>query len=90
LSGGQFTSFGFPKAVYTQPAKINTAGNIVGWYKLSDDVSHGFVLINGSYTAINFPNAAGTQALGMNDLGEIVGMYFDTAGKTNGFYAVKQ
>ena len=36
LSGGEFSSFDFPDAIFTQAWKINSAGQIVGRYKRTD------------------------------------------------------
>ena len=90
LSGGRFTSFNPPKAIYTQPIRINASGQIVGRYQSSDGAMHGFLLSNGTYTSIDYPNATGTEVNGINDLGEIAGQWVDTANNTHGFYAVKQ
>jgi probable HAF family extracellular repeat protein len=49
LSGGRFTSYSYPKSIYSRTLGINLAGQIVGQYQSSDGKMHGYLLSNGSY-----------------------------------------
>jgi uncharacterized membrane protein len=77
LRGGEFTSFDYPGAVRTHALKINSRGQIVGWYVTTDRVSHNFLLSNGTFTSIDYPGAGrtGTDAAGINARGDIVSSY---------------
>jgi uncharacterized membrane protein len=77
LRGGEFTSFDFPGAVRTHALKINSRGQIVGWYVTTDRVSHNFLLSNGTFTSIDYPGAGNTggDAAGINARGDIVSSY---------------
>ncbi len=76
-----------PGATSTKAFRINARGDIVGRYKDSSDIPHGFLRsADGTFTApIDVPAATnGTVARGINARGDIVGRYFDSAG-SHGF-----
>jgi len=52
-------------AVFTEGEGINDRGDIVGLYRSSDGVTHGFLLRDGNFTSINNPGAAYTDARGV-------------------------
>ena len=54
---------------------INKAGQIVGTYRDSNGVDHGFLYSHGAYTTLNYPGALDTAALSINDAGQVVGYY---------------
>ncbi len=87
LSRGQFNSFDFPGAIFTQVWRINPAGQIVGRYRGADGRFHMFLLSKDNFTPIDFPGAANTggDAGGINPRGDIVGTYADTRGNIHGF-----
>ena len=66
----------YPGAAATTLFGINARREIVGTYRDSENVSHGFVLRGGVFTTIDVPNAAGTDARGINPAGDIVGGYW--------------
>jgi probable HAF family extracellular repeat protein len=76
-AGGGFalSSIDVPGAVRTQAQGINDRGSIVGLYRSSDGVAHGFLLRDGDFTSINYPGAAYTDARGINAQGDMVGTY---------------
>jgi uncharacterized membrane protein len=80
-----FTSFDFPGATYTKAQKINSNGDIVGFYEDASGDQYGFLLKGGVYTSIHYPNAIQTSALGINDKDSIVGEFEDSKGKNHGF-----
>jgi hypothetical protein len=84
--GPTFTTIDFPGAVSTQLWGINPAGDIVGFYTLSDTSSHGFLLSGQNFTPIDFPGSAVTMLWGINAGGDIVGEYASTlTGPHTGF-----
>ena len=65
---------------------INTAGQIVGWYKDSSGAQHGLLYSNGTYTTLSDPlGTNGTAGQGINDGGQIAGYYYDSSGVEHGF-----
>ncbi len=74
-SGFALSSIDVPGAVRTQVQGINDSGSIVGLYRSSDGVAHGFLLRDGDFTSLNYPGAAYTDARGINAQGDIVGTY---------------
>lgn len=69
-----FTAIDVPGAAYTEPAAINTAGDIVGSFgqNTSSD-STGFLLKNGVFSYFSYPGENVTNAYGINDSDVIVG-----------------
>ena len=70
-----FVTVDYPGAVWTVPSAINNAGQIVGYYKDSSGIRHGFLLNAGVYSTIDCPSpyTQGSAATGINNLGQIVG-----------------
>jgi probable HAF family extracellular repeat protein len=65
---------------------INDAGQIVGGYRDSSGIPHGFLYSGGVYTTINDPlGTNGTFAFGINNKSQIVGEYIDSSGIPHGF-----
>jgi probable HAF family extracellular repeat protein len=86
-SGGTFSNIGVPGAILTSPSGINSAGQVVGFYDITDNVNHhGFLFLDGSFSTIDVPGATATQALGINDMGQIVGTYSDAGGEHGFLY----
>ena len=50
-----YTSFSYPGQTNTQPAGINDAGTIVGFYAAANDVNYAFSLSNGIYSTLTGP-----------------------------------
>ena len=55
---------------------INNDGTVVGRYKDSSGIFHGFVY-DGASSTLDLPGYFKTQAMGINDAGKIVGMSYD-------------
>ncbi len=71
-----YTSIDFPSAMETTAVGINDAGDIVGSFKDSSNLYHGFLFHDGAYTSIDYPGASqGTFPAGINSIGQIVGTY---------------
>ena len=79
LSGSNFTSIAFPKAVEATYANgINKWSTVAGYYidTIGIGNAHGFKRFsNGSFMTLNYPGAQQTFATGINDNGAIVGYY---------------
>ncbi len=73
FSQGTYTRFDVPNGSNTSLNGINSAGDIVGLYTVSDNTYHGFLYRSGVYTTIDYPGAGGTQLSGINDVDQIVG-----------------
>jgi uncharacterized membrane protein len=75
LNGDAFATIDFPGASITEPWKVNSRGEVVGFYVDTIGMTHGYLRSSGEFTSIDFPGAADTEALGINSSGEIVGGY---------------
>lgn len=86
ISSG-FATIDPPGSILTTAWSINYSYNVVGTFKDSAGVSHGFLLNDGGqqYSTIDFPNAASTGLTGINQQGQMAGIYIDAAGKQHGF-----
>jgi uncharacterized membrane protein len=89
LSSGQFDPFDPPDSVHTEAVRINSHGNIVGYYQSADNTFHAFLRHDEIFTTVDFPGARDTGnptgLIGINDFGDIVGSYDDAAGRRHGF-----
>jgi len=82
---GVFTSFDPPGAVSSTASTVNPSGAVVGAYRDSGGVTHGYLLYHGTFTTIDFPGSVFTFAGGNNPEGDIIGIYFDTGGVGHSF-----
>ena len=84
--GGTKTTFAFAGASATFAYAMNDKDQVVGEYKDSGNVFHGYFRdSSGTLTAINVPGALTTTASGINNIGWITGSYTDGAGVRHGF-----
>ena len=93
LHDGHLTTLQFPGSSYTQALGINDHGEIVGDYRDSSGLTHGFVLTDPlstlNWQTVDDPSGVGSTVVnGVNDAGELVGFYVDSAGNTNGMLAI--
>ena len=70
-----FTTLDAPDSVFTQAGGINNSGQIVGTFRYTDGVDHGFLLSGGGYTTLDPPGSLNSSAEGINDTSQIVGTY---------------
>ena len=97
-ANGTITEFDFPGAPTTtghrgtSPTSINANGDIVGFYRGIDDVSHGFLRTasNENFVSFDVPAAGtaatqGTTPFSVNASGMITGSYRDSSGVRHGF-----
>jgi hypothetical protein len=97
-ANGTITEFDFTGAPTTtahrgtSPTSINANGDIVGFYRGIDDVSHGFLRTasNENFVSFDVPAAGtaatqGTTPFSVNASGMIAGSYRDSSGVHHGF-----
>jgi hypothetical protein len=84
--GTNWTPLDYPSASETPLAAGIYGNNVVGTYRDSSNILHGFLYddIAKSYTPLNFPGANVTEAGGIYG-GDIVGSYFDASNALHGF-----
>jgi len=76
----------FPGAADTGAFGINSRGDIVGAYDLTQPITHGFAFQNGQFRPIDSPFGSQTEVLSINDFGDMAGVaYDDPNGPTHGF-----
>ena len=82
---GAFNSFDPPGAVSDEASTVNPSGAVVGAYKDSGGVTHGYLLYHGTFVTTDFPGATFTFDGGNNPEGDIIGAWTDSGGVTHGF-----
>ena len=87
LSGGTFTGYDVPGAIFTAVLSINNPGDFTGTFS-NDDVTQGaFVSVGGTLTLFSVPAAPFTLAYDINDSKRlVVGYYIDASGILHGYY----
>jgi hypothetical protein len=94
---GNITPFDAPgagttNAQGTSVQRINSTGQIAGYYADSSTVFHGFLRSpDGTFAIFDAPDAAqtsglGTIATGINSAGQVVGYYLDSSELVHGFF----
>jgi hypothetical protein len=73
----KFTAVEYPGVPNTAVFALNNLGDIVGRYRGTDDVRHGFMRHKGVYTTIDDPSAPHTFLNAINDVGQILGYTWD-------------
>ena len=71
----------------TSASGINNSDEVVGTYRDSSGLAHGFVYNQGTFTTLDDPNAApgSTFGVGINNNGVVSGYYVDPSGHYHGF-----
>jgi hypothetical protein len=82
---GVFTSFDPPGAVSSTASTVNPSGTVVGAYRDSGGVTHGYQLYHGTFTTNDFPGSIFTFDGGNNPEGNIIGAWTDTGNVTHAF-----
>ena len=82
-----YSFFAVPGAMQysTSLDSINDRGQIVGFFRDSSGVYHGFLKQGETYTAIDVPGATGTLPLGINNSGTVVGQFANLSDMPEGF-----
>ena len=69
---------------------LNNAGQTVGFYQDSNEISHGVIVQDGELTQFDFPGAAETEIFGVSESGLLIGDIFDADGAIHGFVGDEQ
>src|SRR5262245_7043919 len=87
LSGGTFTGFDVPGAVFTAVLSINNPGDFAGTFVDSSGIQQAFVSVGGTLTSFSVPGAPATLAYDITDSKRlVVGYYVDASGILHGQY----
>jgi uncharacterized membrane protein len=87
LSGGTFTEYDVPGAVFTAVLSINNPGDFTGTFSNDNVTQQAFVNIGGTLTLFSVPGASATLAYDINDSKRlVVGYYVDASGILHGYY----
>ncbi len=81
-AGTDLVKIAVPGALATEPAGMNSSGDVVGIY---EDGQHyrGFLFRQGKYILIDFPGAHSTFPVAINDSGTVVGVCDGNSGPQN-------
>ena len=87
LSGGTFTEFDVPGAVFTAVLSINNPADFTGTFVDGSGIQQAFVSVGGTLTLFSIPAAIATLAYDINDSKRlVVGYYIDSSGILHGYY----
>ena len=87
LSGGTFTEFDIPGAVFTAVLSINEPAAFAGTFVDGSGIQQAFVSVGGTLTLFSVPAAVATLAYDINDSKRlVVGYYIDSSGILHGYY----
>jgi hypothetical protein len=87
LSGGNFTGYDVPGAVFTAVLAINNPADFAGTFVDASGIQQAFVNVGGTLTLFSVPAAAATLAYDINDSKRlVVGYYIDAAAILHGYY----
>src|SRR5262249_36970531 len=81
----RFQNIDLPGARVTFANGINNLGQIVGFFRDSSGVAHGYLQDGDEVRIIDFPNAARTFPQTVNNAGTVAGEYRDAARHLHGF-----
>src|SRR5882672_7291086 len=87
LSGGTFTEYDVPGAVFTAVLGINNPADFAGTFIDGSGIQQAFVSVGGTLTLFSVPAAIATLAYDINDSKRlVVGYYIDGSGILHGYY----
>src|SRR5262249_41727261 len=87
LSGGTFTTYDVPGAVFTAVLGINNPRDFTGTFSNDGVTQQAFINVGGTLTSFGVPAAVATLAYMINDLKAlVVGYYVDASGVLHGYY----
>src|SRR5947207_154291 len=87
LSGGTFTEYDVPGAVFTAVLGINNPADFAGTFIDGSGIQQAFVSVGGTLTLFSVPAAVATLAYDINDSNQLlVGYYIDSSGILHGYY----
>jgi YVTN family beta-propeller protein len=75
-----------PGSLEAVPQSINNRGQIVGWFRDTTNIFHGYLRqTDGSFVTVDPPGSIFTVAYGLNDAGTAVGVWQAAGGAFHGF-----
>src|SRR5438132_14211820 len=87
LSGGTFTEYDVPGAVFTAVLGITNPADFAGTFIDGSGIQQAFVSVGGTLTLFSVPAAVATLAYDINDSKRlVVGYYIDNSGILHGYY----
>src|SRR5881398_334272 len=87
LSGGTFTEYDVPGAVFTAVLGINNPADFAGTFIDASGIQQAFISVGGTLTSFSVPAAIATLAYDINDSKRlVVGYYIDSSGILHGYY----
>src|SRR5205807_4173966 len=87
LSGGTFTEYDVPGAVFTAVLGINNPADFAGTFIDGSGIQQAFVSVGGTVTLFSVPAAVATLAYNINDSKRlVVGYYIDGSAILHGYY----
>src|SRR6266436_4135944 len=87
LSGGTFTEYDVPGAVFTAVLGINNPADFAGTFIDGSGIQQAFVSAGGTLTLFSVPGAVATLAYDINDSKRlVVGYFIDGSGILHGYY----
>jgi uncharacterized membrane protein len=84
---GRFSPFEVPGSSFTAGWDVNPSGVIVGVYRDSAGLFHGFQYDGQAVTRVDVPGASATRVFGINANSDMTGAFVDASGRTHGFLA---
>ena len=88
--GSDFVPFDVPGSTSTAAWDVSTSGVVVGVYRDTRNIAHGFVWSGPQFESIDVPGALSTRAFGIDARGTVVGSYNDANNRVRGFVAVRR
>ena len=83
---GRFFPVSFPGATDTAAFGINSRGDVVGAYDLTQPITHGFAFQNGQFRTVDSPLGSQTEVSSINNFRHMAGLTFDDpTGPIHGF-----
>jgi hypothetical protein len=87
LSGGIFTEYDIPGAVFSAVFSINDAADFAGTFIDGTGIQQAFVNVGGTLTSFRVPGVPATLAYDINNSKQlVVGYYIDGSGILHGYY----
>ena len=90
LIDGVLSTYDVPGSLTFGFYGLNNAGQAVGFYQDSNEISHGVIVQDGELTKYDFPGAVETEIFGVSESGLLIGDIFDSDGAIHGFVGNEQ
>ena len=90
LIDGILSTYDVPDSLTFGFYGLNNAGQAVGFYQDSNEISHGVIVQDGELIQFDFPGASETEIFGISESGLLIGDIFDADGAIHGFVGSEQ